>query len=488
MTSRILSFGLVSWLAVSVLVNIPSAKAEENLKIEAREEINVLGTESVIAQAEVAEITDIQVSQTAAGVVVTLVSVDSLSVSTSRTSRNALIIEIPNATLNLVDATAAEQFGPVKGIAVVSVTEGIEGQVQIAITGTDAPPVAEITTDSQGLVLAVELGDAEAAVAATDEDAIRLVVTAATRVEASALDVPQSIQVIPGEVIENRAANSVVEALRTSPGIISSFDNSLFSDIIIRGFEADFRRNGLTNDIVRNTNALPSNIERLEVLRGPASVLYGQGSFGGTVNVITEKPTDEPFYSLDATVGSFDRYGVALDLSGPINQERTVKYRLNLAAETEDSFIDDASRQRYLVAPVLAWAPNEKTDINFEIEYSSLNAENNFGLPAKGTVLPNINGELDRGRYIGDADTEFREINSLTIGYDLEHRFSDNWRIHNAAQYTLRESPEFSIFEFELLDDERTLERGFAETNKFDFRNYLFETYAVGNFNRLNRK
>ncbi|MEO0521113.1 MAG: TonB-dependent siderophore receptor, partial [Cyanobacteria bacterium P01_A01_bin.116] len=314
-------------------------------------------------------------------------------------------------------------------------------------------------------------------------EAIQLTVTAATRTEASPLDVPQSIQVIPRELIEDRAANSIVEALRTSPGVVSSFDNSLFNDAIIRGFLADFRRNGLTNDVVGNTSGLPNNIERLEILRGPASVLYGQGSFGGTVNVITKQPTDEPFYSVSATAGNFERFGAGLDLSGPVNEEGTVKYRLNLATETEGGFIEDASRQRYLVAPVLAWSPNEDTDINFEVEYTSLTTENNFGIPALGTVLPNINGELDRGRYIGDGDVEIRERDTLTIGYDLEHRFNDNWRIHNAAQYTYLASPEFSIFEDTLQADERTLERGFADTETFDIRNYLFETYAVGNFN-----
>lgn len=480
----------MSWLAVSfpVLANTVEAKPSQQEELAGPIALTVEEWVAQIEAAETAEITDMQVNSTAAGITITLISDQPLSAGASRVSGNALITEIPNAALNLADEANAEQFGPTEGIALVQVSALEGGRVQVAVTGTDAVPTVEISEISGNLVLsvapdAVQAGEVSDEASAEEAEAIRLTVTAATRTEASSLDVPQSIQVIPREVIEDRAANSVVEALRTSPGVISSFDNSIFNAATIRGFSADFRRNGLTNDVVGNASALPDNIERLEVLRGPASVLYGQGSFGGTVNVITKQPTDEPFYSVSATGGNFERFGGGLDLSGPIDREGTVKYRLNLAAETEGGFIDDANRQRYLVAPVLAWSPNENTDINFEVEYTNLTTENNFGIPARGTVLPNINGELNRSRYIGDGDVEFRERDTLTIGYDLEHRFNNSWRIHNAAQYTSLASPEFSIFELALQADERTLERGFADTETFDIRNYLFETYAVGNFN-----
>lgn len=500
MVKRILSFALLvcGWLAIGVPVLASPVKSSPEEISAGESETSASATQLTldewVAQMEtigetvdIAEITDVQVSASEVGVTITIISTQPLLAEASQTSGNALITAIANATLNLTDAAAAEQFEPAEGIALVQVSELEGDRVQIAITGTDAPPTVEISDNAGSLVLSVTPGSVQSSdagsEASADEDAIRLTVTAATRTEASPLDVPQSIQVIPRELIEDRGANSVVEALRTSPGIVSSFDNSLFNDAIIRGFQADFRRNGLTNNVIVSNNALPNNIERLEILRGPASVLYGQGSFGGTVNVITKEPTDEPFYSVSATAGNFERFGAGLDLSGPLNQEGDVKYRLNLAAETEGGFIEDASRQRYLVAPVIAWSPNEDTDVNFEVEYTSITAENNFGIPARGTVLPNINGELDRGRYIGGGDIEFREIDSLTIGYDLEHRFNENWRIHNAAQYSRRSSPDFSIFELALLDDERTLEKAFAEAREFETRNYLFETYAVGNFN-----
>ncbi len=489
MIAKILSFGLlaVGWLAVGIPVvasplKVVEANGEEQTSSIVAEPLTL---DDWVAQAETtetAEISAVQISPAAEGITISLTSDQPLSVGASQVSGNALIFDITNAALNLADESTAEQFGPTEGIALVQVSAIESDRVRVVITGVDAVPTAQIGEAAGNLVLSVVPGIASVGEASSEDEAIRLTVTAATRTELSPLDVPQSIQVIPRETIEERGVNSIVEALRTSPGVISSFNNSLFNDVIIRGFQADFRRNGLTSNVLGATSIQTANIESLEILRGPASVLYGQGSFGGTVNAITKKPTDEPFYSVDAAVGSFDLYRAALDLSGPINQDETVKYRLNLAAENEGSFIDDVSRQRYLVAPVISWAPNENTDVNFEVEYTSLSADNDFGLPARGTVLPNINGELDRGRNIGDADVDNRAIDTITIGYDLEHRFDEDWRIHNALQYARRSAPEFSIFEFGLQEDERTLERGFADVPEFESRSYLFETYAVGNF------
>ena len=409
------------------------------------------------------------------------------STTTNRVSGNALIIEIPNAMLSLTDETVAEQFGPAEGLALVQVSAVSGDRVQVVITGSEAVPTVQIGETSGNLVLSVVPGIALVSEAVGDVDsedeAIRLTVTAATRTEASPLDVPQSIQVIPRDVIEARGVNNLTDALRSVPGVTPNFNSALFNDVVIRGFSADFRRDGLNNFVPGSASIQTANIERLEILRGPASVLYGQGSFGGTVNVITEQPTDEPFYRVEASAGSFDLYRGAIDLSGPLDEDETVKYRLNIAAETENSFIDDIGRDRLLVAPVLSWAVGEDTDITFELEYSELTADNNFGIPVRGTILDNVNGEISRSRYIGDADREFRDINTLIVGYDVEHRINDDWEISNAYQFTSRQAPEFTVSGIELLADERTLERDNLEVSRFDTYSHLLETNIVGRFN-----
>ena len=187
--------------------------------------------------ADVAEITDVQISSSEEGVIVTLTSTQPLSAEASRVSGNALITEISNATLNLTDESIAEQFGPSEGIDLVLVSSLEVDRGLFFLSGTDAVPAAEIGETSGNFVLSVTPGALQSGEASTEEsEAIQLTVTAATRTEASPLDVPQSIQVIPRELIEDRAANSIVEALRTSPGVISSFDNSLLMMRLFAGF------------------------------------------------------------------------------------------------------------------------------------------------------------------------------------------------------------------------------------------------------------
>ncbi|MEH2286538.1 TonB-dependent siderophore receptor [Nostoc sp.] len=126
----------------------------------------------------------------------------------------------------------------------------------------------------------------------------------------------------------------------------------------IRGF--DSRGNVLTDGLQNGTYYVTgffdaAGIEQIEVLKGPASVLYGQGSLGGSVNFITKKPLSDPFYEVEATAGSFNFYRGAVDFSGPLNSNKTVLYRLNAAAQTTGSFIDSYDAEQYFVAPALSW-------------------------------------------------------------------------------------------------------------------------------------
>ena len=169
---------------------------------------------------------------------------------------------------------------------------------------------------------------------------------------------PQSIQVVPQDVLEDQRANTPNEALQNVPGVApgSVSPRELFNNFFIRGFDAS--ENTLTNGLSDPTNSnvnVFSNIERVEVLKGPASVLFGQGTIGGVVNYVTKKPLAEPFYLLEASIGNYDLYGGAVDLTGSLNEEKTVLYRLNGFAETNESFLDFYDRQRYQIAPALTW-------------------------------------------------------------------------------------------------------------------------------------
>ena len=440
----------------------------------------------LLAQGNLTRVTGIEIDRTELGLEVILETAAGSErlVPLILPEGNDLVIDILDATLGFELRNGVTELNPAPGIEQVQLTKVDESSIRLTITGESQTPNAEIVPSRQNLVLSVT---PEQTTAQEDEpteeiDIIVTSTTVGTRTETNLQEVPQSVQIIPQETLEQREINNFNEAFRNIPGIVSSFDTAFFNTPNVRGFVADFRRNGLRADVFGFTGEQTANVERLEILKGPASVLYGQGSFGGTVNIITKQPTDEPFYEIDAAIGSFDLYRGAVDLSGPLNESKSLKYRLNIAAETEGSFVDFLDRDRFLIAPVISWQIGENTDITFEAEYYILNFETFNGLPARGTILDNINGEIDRDRFANDPERG-REFDTIIVGYDLEHRFNDNWRIRNAFQFGNSLNSGDFLFPTNLQEDDRSLEFGLSDTEKFDTYSYLLDTYVVGNFN-----
>lgn len=448
-------------------------------------------------EASLVQITGVQIETTEAGLQVILETAESsLDVPETRSIGNALIVDIANATL----AEDFSQANPIEGIALVSVSSLPGDRVRVAITGTDASPVAEVRSEAQGLVLAVTLGDADTV---AEEDAIQVVVTGeqdegynpssasvGTRTDTPLRDIPQSIQVVPRQVIEDQQAQRLDEVLRNVPGTAQGADQPLnFStSFFIRGFDSstNLLRNGLADYTLQNLGFDAANIERVEVLRGPTSVLYGQaggpfGGFGGSVNLVTEQPLSDPYYQVEGSVGNFGFYRGALDLSGPLNESETVLYRLNASAQRSESFIDFFEAERYFVSPVLTWLISDQTEITVDAQYISFSQPFQFGLPAVGTVLPNPNGEIPRDRNVSEpTDDTYGE--AYRIGYDFEHRFSEEWQLRNAFNASFLDiTRDAYTYPLSLQEDNRTLTRGLGFFDN-DLRSYNLDTFVVGEF------
>jgi iron complex outermembrane receptor protein len=507
MLSIFLGFGLLamSWLAVGfpVLANTVEAKPSEQETLAGPTALTV---EDWVAQieaaetAETAEITDGQVNSTAAGITIALISDQPLSAGTSRISGNALITEIPNATLNLADEASAEQFEPAEGIALVQASNLADGGVRVVITGIDAPPEVQASAEAGNLILSVVLGTAQANVA---DDTIQLTVTGkqdegynpstasvGTRTSTPLLNVPASIQVIPEAVIEDQNATDLLDVLRNTPGITTNTSpRDIFSAFTIRGFNTGntFLRNGVAdNDLGRNGLDL-SNVERVEVLRGPASALYGRIAPGGAVNVVTKKPLPFPFYDVEVTYGSFDTYQGAVDLSGPLTEDGSVAYRLNASVYSTDTFIDEIGIDRYLVAPTLSWDISDDTNITFESEYLDAQYPNDYGLPIEGTILPNPNGDLPLSRFLGEPSLDRNDRMTLRLGYELEHRFSEDWRLRNTFRFAWEEDYQDAVASDGLGPDLRTQARSAFITSpeagySFAKNSYEATLAAIGEF------
>jgi iron complex outermembrane receptor protein len=441
------------------------------------------------------QITAVQVNATETGVEIILETDELLEIPSTSVVGNAFIADISNAVLALPEGEEFQQSNPAEGIALVSVTGLPNNRVRVAITGVDAPPTADLSIESSGLVLAVTPGTETAE---SDEDAIQVVVTGeqeegyivdnattATRTDTPLRDIPQSITVVPRQVIEDQGVTQISDALRNVSGI-SSQESSLSPSgdaAIIRGFESFdyFFTNG-----IRNLGAGGAfqqelaNVERIEVLRGPASVLYGQGEPGGLINLVTELPTDEPFYEVEGTIGNYDFYRPSIDLSGPLNDSGTIGYRLNAQYQNSGTFVDFVDIERVFVSPVFSFELGR--DTSFVLEGSYLRDSRNIypGLPAVGTVLDNPLGEVPRSRYLGEPDFSDVTYESFNIGYRLEHEFSENLRVCNAFRVEIADVLERDLIGLGALqDDNRTVNRN-ASTTTGVTETYSLVTDVVG--------
>jgi len=512
MTAKTLSFGLlVSGLLIGAISSSAQAETQplegsesalEDAQVEQSASAPELDSaahtvDDWLAQIEatkMAVITDVQVNSTPDGLSIVLLADQPLAAGNSRVVGNALITDIPNASLNLANASAAEQFSPAEGIALVSVTNLSDGGVRVSITGTDAPPAAQVSAEAGNLVLSVVPGLAQAGRA---EDAIQIGVTGegqtgyrvpdasvGSRTDTPLRDLPFSVQVVPQELLEDRQVQSVNEALRTVVGVTpDNSSQSAFEGYVIRGFSGrNILRNGLRDDTnVASRIAIP-NIERIEVLRGPAGALFSQGSPGGTVNIVTKQPLATPHYIVEGTIGNFDTYGGSIDFTGPLNQSETLLYRFTAGASTTGTFIDFFERRNYVIAPTVSWQVGPNTQINFEGEYTISEQPNDRGLPALGTVLPNINGQLPRNRFIGEPDDNLDKNNRyvLRLGYALNHHINPDWQLQNSFRASFQQTPQNSLFPSALLDDQRTLERGLFTTADQSQDNYSFDISLTG--------
>lgn len=441
------------------------------------------------AQAAITDITDVQFTTTDGMLRLILETSGELFPSTSVTG-NALVIEIPNARLALADNDDFFASEPVAGIALINITNLPDNRVRIAITGTEAPPKTEITAESSRLLFSV-IPDTATDETVTD-NSIQIVVTGeqenyfvpeastATGTDTRILDVPASIQVIPREVLEDQQVIRLDEALSNVSGVTSAgtSGNSTLN-FNIRGFDNapvlidGFREFGGYEGAVPET----ANLERIEVLKGPASILYGELQPGGVINLVRERPLADPFYQAEFLVGSQGLLQPQIDLSGPLTADERLLYRLNALYRHDDGFTDyDQDYERAFVAPVVSWQIGERTDLTFYLEYTNEQAPLDNGLVAFGDSVVDVPFE----RIIGQPD-DFTDSEFLNLGYDLEHRFSNDWRIRNAFRYSNRDLQNFGAIPFGF-DETTDLVTRFWGEQEVDTENYSLQTNVVGEF------
>jgi iron complex outermembrane recepter protein len=388
------------------------------------------------------KITAVKLNRTTVGIEVVLESDrPSPTTPTNRTTDNTFIAEIKDAVLALPEGAEFQTANPAPGITSVSVTQLDPTTVIVNVVGAETAPVATVKLSDSGTAQQPAPGkpeetaeeEEEEIIATGEQEADYLAPNAstATKTDTALRDIPQSIQVIPQQVIKDQGATRTSEILRNVSGVVSSTGPSgVGEQFTIRGFGGNDGA-GTGNEYRNGFRALdlgsfnPSNIERVEVLKGPASVLYGQIEPGGVINFVTKQPLERPYYFGELEIGSSSFYKPSIDISGPITKDKRLLYRLNVAYENSGSFVDFVDREIFQIAPSLTYKIGENTKLNFSYEYLSENGTNNPGLPRNPIAF-----DLPRNLFLGEpGDTVKNEAQSLNL--ELDHRFSLNWQLRS---------------------------------------------------------
>ena len=261
-----------------------------------------------------------------------------------------------------------------------------------------------------------------------------------SKTDASLDEVPQSISVVTRDRFEAQGAQSVNEALRYTASV-SSYGAGTRSDwyTAVRGFVPSTYLDGLQlpNTInLASWRVDPWQLERVELLRGPASVLYGQGDPGGTINMVSKLPTLEPVRELEVQYGTHARKQIAGDFGGKLDEDGKFSYRLTALARDGNLPFGPFKDQRLMVAPSLTWRPDADTSLTLMASYlrDKTNSSDNF-LPAQGTILPNPNGHISSRLFTGSPDFDSYEKTQYSFGYQFEHRFNDTWTVRQNLRY-----------------------------------------------------
>lgn len=290
-----------------------------------------------------------------------------------------------------------------------------------------------------------------------------------TKTDTPLVETPRAISVVTREQLDAQQPRTASEALRYTPGVITQSGPLGLNDatIRIRGFSTTvgqvYYKDGtrVASPAYYGYGGFePYGLERLEVLRGPASVLFGQNQPGGIVNMVSKRPSAEPIREVQLLAGSHQRAQIAADLGGALTEDGQWSYRLVALGRDSNTQIDNIADNRRYVAPSISWKPSDRTELIVRAEYQLNEGAANNALPAKGTVLPNINGRIPVNRSLGTSRDNTESYETQSIGYQLEHRATDVWTLRQNVRFSWFDADRRTMRNNGLESDERTLNRG----------------------------
>jgi iron complex outermembrane recepter protein len=444
-----------------------------------------------VGQAPV-QITGVKLNSAGTGVEVILESNRAVAIQpTTRTEGSTYIAEITNAVLSLPEGKNFQSSNPTAEITNITVTQGDANTLEVRATGKTIAPVITVKFSESTSQPAQKLSNSQSG-EDLEADEEELVVTgdrlpdyrvpnatSATKTDTPLRDIPAAIQVIPRKVIEDQQAIRPEETFRNVSGVSASgASEGAGLSVNIRGFGNapvlldGFRQFGVVG--LQNTQET-ANLERIEVLKGPSSILYGEIQPGGLINLVSKQPLPEPFYGAELQVGNRAFVRPRIDFSGPLTEDKNLLYRVNALFERSDSFRDfSTDSRRFFIAPTLTWKIGKQTDLTFQLDYLDSRQPFDSGLVADGDRLVDV----PRDRIVNEPD-DYVENKTLNVGYNFEHRFNENWKLRNSFRYLSKNILEEFAFPFSFDPATGIVTRNFGGFD-IDVEGYSLQTNLIG--------
>ena len=268
----------------------------------------------------------------------------------------------------------------------------------------------------------------------------------ATKIATPDIETPQSVSIITREQFEEQGAISVRQALSYTPGVYSNQigASNRFDYIVLRGFSDGSLDNVYLDGLkmMGDTNSHSSLVvdpwflENIEVVRGPASVLYGRSSPGGIVALTSRKPSFDPGGEIKLFAGNNNQRGAAFDVTGALDDNDRVAARLSGMTRYADSQFDTLKEQRYAIMPSLTWRITDQTRLDL-MAYLHRDPEggSHSGLPYEGTVVPHNGKKIANTFFEGEDDYDKYDRRENMVGYNFEHMFDNGWSVRQKLRY-----------------------------------------------------
>jgi len=278
------------------------------------------------------------------------------------------------------------------------------------------------------------------------DEYVRRSTSTATKTPTPVLETPQAISTVTRRQLDEQNPQTVGNALRYTAGVLSERDaTSRYDSVFLRGFGGF----GTATDFVGFLDGLklprgqafavtsidPFLLDRIEVIKGPSALLYGQISPGGLVNQISRMPSTTPYNELRIEAGSHGRIQSGFTSQGPVDREGKLSYSFSAIGRLADTRYDDVEEQRFGIAPALTWQPTNDTRLTVSAFYQRDPKGGYFNSLYPRFLAPNYRAFLNRDLNIGDPGFDSFKREQYGVGYSFEHRFNDMVSLHSSLRY-----------------------------------------------------